>query len=157
MKRTILIFISVLIVFSGGWLSCKKKLNGSLLFEKVILGGCETQYDLDDQTRGGGDPIVIISVSEEFINIFVKHYYICKLVPFEARVEATKDNIIYMYIIDTCDDILEPSGCYERCYCEYTVDFVFKYEESINQKYKILLLDPRQDNPIIISEGVITI
>ncbi len=62
------------------------------------------------------------------------------------------DGVMCIYIIDSCNDV---SDCYARCMCDYTFDFVFKHQETINQKYKIILVDPRKENSTIISEGII--
>jgi len=40
--------------------------------------------------------------------------------------------------------------------CYYTFDFVFTHQGKFNQKYKVLLIDPRKEEPLIISEGTIT-
>jgi hypothetical protein len=78
------------------------------------------------------------------------HNYICGA-PFKTECEIKKDSI-FMYIIDTCEDL---SDCYQRCYCFYTFDFKFSYQGENNYKYKILLFDPREAEPKTILEGAI--
>jgi len=121
-----------------------------LQYVKTELGGCNIQSALKSDDTETKDDIVLITVSDESVHVFVGLNYICKSVPFETQYDLI-DDVICMSIIDTCND-----GCYQRCMCYYTFDFVFKRQGTVNQKYKILLIDPREKNPIVISEGTIT-
>ena len=128
---------------------------GMLQYVKTELGGCNTKSALssdNDETETNDDEI-IVSTSEEFVNVFVGLNYICKSEPFETKSEII-DDVLCMYIVDTC---ILGSDCYMRCHCYYTFDFVFEREKSktINQKYRIVLIDPREENHIVISEGVL--
>jgi len=154
--------VAILCVIMIGlfFVTCEKKSESAknLQHVKTELGGCNIQYDL---TRGDGEmerDTVIITISEDSVNVFVGYGFVCKTKSFETQVE-TKDDVICMYIIDVCDEPSEPSDCYAKCMCYYTFDFVFKYQEAINQKYKILLFTdlPGEESPIIISEGIINL
>jgi len=150
--------------------ACNKnepKYESLLVHKKTILGGCNgdnyvlandlvTRYADDASDDYSMEPpnIVTVTVSENVVNVFVGLNYICAA-PFETKVE-TENGVIVMSIIDTCRIGYE--YCYARCYCYYIFDFVFERESEteLNQKYKIVLIDPRENEPIIISEGVIT-
>jgi len=131
-----------------------------------------------DDGRRSPDTVTVFE-SKDSINIFVGLNYTCKYKPFKTRYEITS-NIIYIYIIDDCrvfdcmdscrvnseasycmDHCYSASdydyGCYTRCDCYYTFDFIFKGTKTLNQKYKVLLInpDPNKESPVIISEGVI--
>ena len=131
-------------------ISCKEKNNTqtepeteNLQYVEVKLGGCNlksTQKDNDEEIR---KDTVIITFSEGFIHLFVGLNYTCKSVPFETKTEIIND-VLYMYLIDT-------GGEYMRCKCYYTFDFAFKRLGE----YKILLINPQEENQRIISEGAI--
>jgi hypothetical protein len=57
-----------------------------------------------------------------------------------------------MYIIDTCE---KPFSCYNRCDCYYTFDFKFVRQGDKNYPYKIVLSNPRENEPLTVSEGII--
>ena len=128
--------------------------NENLQYVLTELGGCNRKSAMksgDSDTEEGNDDKIIISVLEESVHVFVGLNYIC-CAPFETNCETIDDAII-MYIIDTC--INPYAECYCRCMCYYTFDFVFTHQGQFNQKYKVLLIDPREEEPVIIYEGII--
>jgi hypothetical protein len=125
----------------------QEKPTEDMLYMKTELGGCNISSAFRSDDSEKRNDTVNITVSKDLVNVFVGLNYTCKADPFESKVEIT-DEVICMYIIDT-------GGDYQRCMCYYTFDFVFKYKEEVNQKYKIVLLDPRNENQVVISEGVI--
>ena len=128
--------------------------NYSIKHVKTELGGCNVKNDLTRSDSEIERDTVSITISEDFINVFVGLNYIC-CAPFETNCETIDDTII-MYIIDTCSNPY--AECYCRCMCYYTFDFVFKYQGEINQKYKVLLrpINSRAYyNTKIFSEGII--
>ena len=153
-----MVVIGLLVAFS-----CDKPRNGTknLQYVRTELGGCNRREFQDEYqnnlTRNGSEiekDTVIITISEDSVHVFIGIPFTCKVNPFETRVE-TIDDIVYMFLIDTCYD---SGNCYMRCPCYYTFDFAFKYQGKINQKYKILLFNNKgygDDIPIIISEGII--
>ena len=132
-------------------ISCKEKNNTqteNLQYVATELGGCNlksTQKSNDEEWK---KDTVIITISEDFVHVFVGLNYSCKSVPpFETKTEVI-DDVLYMHLIDT-------GGIPANCVCYYTFDFVFKRQGNVNQKYKILLVDPQMENQRIISEGAI--
>ena len=153
--KKILYFFFIITLVGIACENNKQKHKNILLYEKTELGGCNVKSAIrgvDSVSEESDDDIIDITITEESINVFVGLNYTCKTIPFETKVEMEND-VICMYIIDSCDE-----GCYERCSCYYTFDFVFRREsiEPFNQKYKLLLIDPRKEESILISEDVIT-
>ena len=141
--------------------SCVKQENAEMLqYMKTELGGCNLKNSPDsdnsDTEKGGdsdmGNDTVIITFSNDLVNVFVGINYIC-CAPFTTSYEMV-DDIIVLYVTDTCRNPYEE--CYCKCMCYYTFDFAFKYQGEVSQKYKILLIDPRKEESILISEGIIT-
>ena len=115
----------------------------SVEYQKTIFGGCNVIINPDYRHND----TVAISIIDDTIHVFVGHNHICGA-PFKTKCEMMNDTV-FMYIIDTCPD----SRCYYRCTCYYTFDFVFIKQEERNQNYKIILIDPRTKDPIIIEEN----
>jgi hypothetical protein len=146
-----------LAVLVFGMVGCADKSvsnSGGMRYVGVELGGCNiaeaVQRSNEPQAR---NDTVVVSVSEESARVSVQLNYTCKSTPFDTRYEE-KDGVMYMYIIDACGDTSETSDCYQRCTCCYTFDFNFNGQRTLNQQYRVVLTDPRQDQPIIFSEGV---
>ncbi len=137
--------------------------NSNMLYLKTELGGCNVKNSRGESEDSDiKNDTVIITVSENSVNVFVGLTYTCKVEPFETQVEII-DDVLYLYIKDIChdDDGNEVDCGYERCHCYYTFDFVFNYEGELNQKYKILLyknIRADWEEPIsIFSESIINI
>ena len=151
MKRVVFMIIPALIcgaVFTSCGSDKAEPKKENLQYVKTELGGCNIKSDLksdSDETETKDDE-VIITISEDFVHVFVGLNYTCKELPFETKCE-TVDDVLCMYINDS-------GGEYYRCECYYTFDFEFKYHVELNQKYKILLID-RSGNQVVISEGTI--
>ena len=141
LKITLMI-ISLLII--AGY-SCSKTPESvvAVQYLTTILGGCNNEFATRNYSEET-DTVVISIADDNNIHVFVGKNYTCKSVPFETRCEII-DDVIVMYIIDV-------GGIYYRCDCYYTFDFVFKQGE-LNQKYKIILIDPRKETPEIIEEN----
>jgi hypothetical protein len=133
-------------VFTG-CSSDKEEPTANLQHIHTELGGCNTNIALRSAVSETEEDAINITVSKDKIHVFVGLNYICKTVPFETRVEIV-DDVMFMYLKDI-------GGDYERCECYYTFDFVFQWQGTLNQKYKIVLVDPREENHVIISEGTI--
>jgi hypothetical protein len=118
-------------------------------FVSAILGGCNNKATLRNDDQLDKDTVVISTVADT-IHVFIGHNYICGA-PFETECEIRNDSIL-IYIIDTCE---EPFDCYARCYCYYTFDFKFVGQGDKNYPYKILLSDPRENEPETVWEGII--
>ena len=141
MKKLFILLIIVGVSFN---ISCNKINENKvpITYIATILGGCN-----NERNYGEENDTVAISVIDNNIHVFVGKNYTCGA-PFETQCEVIYDTV-FMYIIDTCKNILE---CYERCICYYTFDFIFKQGE-LNQEYKIILIDPRKETPEIIEEN----
>jgi hypothetical protein len=130
--------------------SCdKEEQKANLQFVKTELGGCNLKSEQNNNDAQTQNDTVIVTISEDSVHFFVGLNYICKELPFETQCEMI-DGILTMNIIDS-------GGEYLRCTCYYTFDFIFSYNKDVNQKYKILLIDPREENPITVEEGNIQI
>jgi hypothetical protein len=156
MKKLLIIIVTALVcglVFT----SCNPEKPVKNGYIKTVFGGCNVEPDTRGEDSESGNDGVIITITENFVNVFVSLAYPCKNAPFETQVEVIND-VIHMYIIDLCDPNPD-SSCYYRygrCLCYYTFDFVFERQGTVNQDYKIVLIDPRVENPFIISEGTIS-
>jgi hypothetical protein len=115
----------------------------------TVLGGCNDWAALRNDDQSDKDTVVISTIADS-IHVFVGHNYICSA-PFKTECEIKNDSI-FMYIIDTCE---KPFSCYDRCDCYYTFDFKFVRQGDKNYPYKIVLSDPRENEPLTISEGII--
>jgi hypothetical protein len=140
-KHIAFLILAGLIFFSSA--------KAELKWLATSLGGCN-----ETALRAGENPLendtVIISTVADTLNVFVGRNYICSA-PFRADCEIRNDSI-FMHITDTCKN---PPACYDRCECYYTFDFQFAGQGDKNYPYKIVLSDPREDEPQTISEGKI--
>jgi len=136
-----------------------KETKADLRLVETELGGCNLEGVLKNAVENEDSEIndfeedkVIVTITNESVRVFVGFNYTCKGIPFETKNETIGD-VLCMYIIDTCGD----GDCYHRCPCYYTFNFIFSREgtKTVNQKYKIVLIDPRKEEHVILSEGVI--
>ncbi|MDR1740072.1 MAG: hypothetical protein LBR45_04880 [Bacteroidales bacterium] len=165
MKTILRIILCLVTITLFTLIGCEKQPDkdkqSEIEYVKTELGGCNIRSEQSIDSTEIESDTVIITISEDSVNVFVGLAFTCKVEPFETQTEVT-DSIIYMYIKDICYDGNgnEVSCGYERCYCYYTFDFAFKHQGEINRKYKILLYSGFQSGNeeamSIISEGVIT-
>ena len=131
--------------------------TGNLQHVQTELGGCNIQHEVKRSDSEIGNDTVMVTISENGISVFVSLHYTCKTAPFFTQVE-TIDNVIQMYLIDSCrHDTIE---CYRRCDCYYTFDFLFIKRENeipLHERYQIWLIPSRRIGriPVLISEGII--
>jgi len=119
---------------------------------KSIPGGCNGQdfSDLKGAVEDEADT-VIFTLQNDTLDVFVGINYIC-CAPFLSEATITNDSIL-MIVTDTCPDPY--SSCYCRCICYYTWDFLFTDLENKEYFFKIILNDPREDNPIVFKQGTL--
>ena len=123
---------------------------------KTIEGGCNIQSE-KQQTSPLEESVdtVIVLVKNDTIDLFVGINYIC-CAPFMSETETEIENdSILISLTDTCS--FPYQSCYCRCMCYYTWDFIFTdYQQKI-YNYKITLIDPGEEQPIVFKEGKIEI
>ena len=159
MNRVVFLIIPALIcgmMFTSCGSDNADSQKGKLQYVETEFGGCngiKSALLSDDSETEEGEDKIVISVLGESVHVLVGLNYIC-CAPFETKIE-TKDDILHMYIIDACN--FGADECYCRCHCYYTFDFVFNYQGKVNQKYKVLLVDPRNEEHVVISEGTISV
>ena len=152
MRRIIYVIFACVCLFSCNEQNGEQT-DGKLLYVKTECGGCNNlRSATENNVPKAGSDTVQITFTDNLLSVFVNLNYTCKNVPFKTECEMV-DDVLCMYIIDECSDIAD---CYQRCTCYYTFDFTFQWQGTINQKYKIILNDPRKEDAIIISEGKIS-
>lgn len=129
------------------------KENIPIHYLKSSLGGCNNLTEENIEHGEEKSDTVIISLSNDTLNIFVGLNYIC-CAPFSADCNIRNDSI-FLSITDTCP--IPYQECYCRCDCYYTFDY---YLDSIfkNKYYwQIILNDPREKNEILFDKGILQI
>jgi len=143
----IVMFLGVLL-----FATCEKQ-TANIQYVKTELGGCNKRSEQKSGDEETKTDTVIITVSDDSVRIFVGLNYTCMSIPFGTQCEII-DDVITIHIIDNCAK--DPECSYFRCICYYTFDFLFERTAgSINQKYKILLVNPKKEEPDLLEEGVI--
>ena len=157
MKRCIYVIGTILIIFI--LTGCEKKPDDDSSGQEIYCvktksGGCNNQTFNDIRiVTGEEQDTVIFSINNDTLDIYVGLNYIC-CAPFISEVNILNDSIL-ISLTDTCPDPY--NSCYCRCNCYYTWDFLFMYFEEKKYCFKIILNDPREENPIIFQEGSIDI
>jgi hypothetical protein len=129
--------------------------SAEIQFIETVLSGCNNPEVSQSILKSSVQDIdtekdtVIISETKDSIRVFVGHIYSCGA-PFVTDCEVKEDSVI-MSIADTCTD----GNCYARCICYYKFDFLFKKQSEHEYGYRILLINPRQDSPQVIAEGIL--
>ena len=157
MKKIVFPLLAIILI----GMACNPKRDNMLIHQKTELGGCNDGVKVpwveNDEAihvkaalEDDKEDKVIITVSKGTVHVFVGLNYTCKVLPFETKVE-TIDDVVYLYIIDS-------GGGYQRCYCYFTFDFIFKCENTttLNHSYQVLLTNTWDDEQTILSEGVIS-
>ena len=124
----------------------------NITYVRTELGGCNGQ-DFNDFKSAGEEQedTVIFTIYKDTLDIYVGINYIC-CAPFTPESIISNDSII-MTLNDTCSNPY--ITCYCRCMCYYTFDFLFVDFEEKEYFFKIILNDPREENPTIFREGKI--
>jgi hypothetical protein len=156
MKTTLTILAIAGLLLFGSCNASNSENAATISHVATVCGGCNANAVAADKSDvlGGLDAendTVIISSMADSVSVFVGLNYDCSA-PFETECKVENGNVI-MSIKDACE---APPSCYDRCSCYYTFDFKFKRlgkQEEANYKYKILLVNPREAAPKIISEG----
>ena len=124
-----------------------------LVFLKTEAGGCNNQIFNDLKNGTFENDTIYFSNQKDTLTIFTGLNYIC-CAPFETYA-TTHNDTIFILIEDTCS---EPyTDCYCRCICYYTWNFRFKALVKPTFWLKIELIDPRQNERIVIADHNISI
>ena len=152
MKNTI--YILSIVVLSAFILQCEKEKQESLQVDhvKTILGGCNGQSsDEIVLARYEEKDTLKFYIKNDTLNVFVGVNYIC-CAPFETSFRQSSDSLFFR-ITDICPSPYE--SCYCRCMCYYTFDFLMTGFEKKQYYFKIIIHDPRQDEPYVFREGTV--
>lgn len=156
MKKILFIFGFLLVTIM--LITCSKDtddVNGSkiLKYAKTLPGGCNGETFNDLKSASVDEDTLIFTVRDDTLDAYIGINYIC-CAPFASEVRVTNDSII-MIVSDTCPDPYH--SCYCRCMCYYTWDFLFTDIKNTECYFKVILNDPRAEEPIIFKEGVLEI
>jgi hypothetical protein len=152
-KNTIY-YIGALVVLSIVILQCEKESveDTQVSHIQTILGGCNDQsFDEIKLTRYEQNDTLQFYVRNDTLNVFIGINYIC-CAPFATGFEQSADTLLFT-ITDTCPAPYET--CYCRCMCYYTFNFMFDKFERKEYYFKIIIDDPRQDEPYVFREGFV--
>lgn len=154
MKWAIFVFTAAL--FSMILIRCEKAPDMEQVKEMSFLrtdpGGCNNQNF--NALKSAGEDLndtVIFTVINDTLDVFVGLNYIC-CAPFTSDVVTSPDTVI-LTLSDTCN--FPEESCYCRCMCYYTWNFLFTGFGGKECHYKILLDNPQEEMPVVISEGSI--
>ena len=150
------IYILTITVLSFIILQCEKETKENLPVNhvKTVFGGCNGQsfYELKNSHQEENDTLQFY-IRNDTLNVFVGINYIC-CAPFNTKFTESGDSLLFA-VIDTCHYPVE--NCYCRCMCYYTFDFMLTGFEKKQYYFKIIINDPRQDEPYVFREGTVYI
>ena len=156
-KQIYLLGILVIAIFLT--ISCTKESandnpSKNIAFLTTEPGGCNLgDFESLKSTDVEYQDTVMVSFRFDTLDIQVGINYIC-CANFESDVDVSNDSII-MTVTDMCPNPYQ--DCYCRCMCYYTWDFLFNDFEQKEYNIKVILNDPRQEEPIIFREFKISI
>lgn len=148
------IYLLVLAALCIIMIQCEKDKNEDLKVSHIntILGGCNNQDfgDLKSTAEDQNDTLQFY-IRNDTLNVFVGINYIC-CAPFVTEFSQSADSLFFT-ISDTCS--LTSGNCYCRCMCYYTFDFLFDSFAKKTYFFRIIINDPRQQEPVIFSQGTV--
>jgi len=152
------LFIAAIIIFFSFLVLCEKESDSSphkISFVKSEPGGCNLEDNDVLATRDGSlseeQDTLLFTIQNDTLDAYVGINYIC-CAPFTSEAMISTDSI-FMTISDTCPSPYQT--CYCRCMCYYTWDFLFVNFEKKEYYFKIVLYDPREEDPIVFEEGIL--
>ena len=153
MKRFLSVLVLVFSLLPGCQNDADDLSEGKIIFVKTIPGGCNNQ-DINEIKRSSVYPDTVkFTVRNDTLDIFVGINYIC-CAPFVTEAEIV-DGSVVMTLVDNCPAPYQ--GCYCKCMCYYTWDFLFTDFDDKEYNYQVILTDPRESGPVIFKEGVFEI
>ncbi len=149
-------FLIFLIVFTFLLTSCSSDEGDSAMgvrLVKTVAGGCNLkQPDHLKSAPAEERDTVIFSIRSDTLVMFTGINYIC-CAPFKTET-TLRNETLFVTLTDTCD--YPGQNCYCKCMCYYTWEFLYTgFQNGKVPKYKVILDDPRQKEPILIMEGTI--
>lgn len=157
MKRFIYTIGMILIIFI--LIKCEKESDNDsseqeITYVKTKSGGCNGQkFDDIRSVIDEQEDTVVFSIKNDTLDIYIGINYIC-CAPFISEANISNDSIL-INLTDTCP--FPYQSCYCRCMCYYIWDFLFVDFEEKKYYFKIILNDPREENPIVFQEGSVEI
>jgi hypothetical protein len=151
-----IIFIITTALLSIVLARCEKEtdieLEKEITFLRTDLGGCHDQdFAAIRSAKEEIKDTVIFTVKNDTLDVYVGLNYIC-CAPFTSDAVTSRDTII-MILSDTCN--FPEESCYCKCMCYYTWNFLYTGFGEKEYQYKIILHNPREEKPVVISEGKI--
>jgi hypothetical protein len=153
MNRNLIISLTSLVLFTLAM--CTRNNVGpdeqdGLAFVRTDPGGCNGIDSSRMKSVIDGTDTVYFKIRNDTLDAFIGLNYIC-CAPFKPTVLISADSI-FMTVTDTCPDL---RSCYCRCMCYYSWDFLFTGMQEKKYYYRVTLVDPQQEGPIIFREGMI--
>jgi hypothetical protein len=151
MKKIILI-LGTIILIPGLWMCEKESATDELSLVKTEEGGCNNMEFSEIKSADElHEDTILFSKKNDTLDIFVGINYIC-CTPFTTDTHITNDSIL-LTITDPCT--LNDPSCYCWCMCYYTWDFLFVDFEQKEYAYKVVLIDPHVEEPVVYWEGTL--
>lgn len=145
-----LIAISLILVL----IKCEKSADnpiGNITLSGTIPGGCNDETLMLTKDAVSEEDTVTFTTINDTLDVYVGINYIC-CAPFQTGASISNDSIVII-ITDICD--LNAMTCYCRCMCYYTWHFLFSDYAEKEYYFKIILNDPREEDPIVLKEGIL--
>jgi hypothetical protein len=143
-------FISILIFTaceSGG----DKNITHNLRYATTLTGGCNNQQfpGLKNKSAEEYPDTAWYRLSGDSLIFFAGLNYIC-CTPFIHAADIRNDSLI-MNITDTCSSL--DAGCYCRCMCYYTFEFIFTDYAGEHFQYLVSYYDGLDEELINLGDG----
>ena len=124
-----------------------------IAYVKTKPGGCNNAAIRDLKSTIEENDTVIASILNDTLDLCVGINYVC-CAPFTSETNIQNDSIL-ITVHDTCS--LPYQNCYCKCMCYYTWNFLFSNIQQKTYTYKVILINPGEENPIVFGEGKIEV
>ena len=123
----------------------------NITLTETLPGGCNDETFMMNKDAVAEEDTVTFTIINDTLDVYVGINYIC-CAPFQAGASISNDSIVII-ITDICDHTT--MACYCHCMCYYTWDFLFVDYAEKEYYFKIILNDPREEEPIVLAEGTL--
>ena len=131
---------------------CEKESITKISYVHTEPGGCNgREFDELKSTMEEHNDTLIFTIKNDTFDVYAGLNYIC-CTPFTTSARTTADSII-ITITDPCT--LNDASCYCWCMCYYTWDFFFVNYEKKKYNFKVTLIDPHIEQPVVFREGIV--